>query len=130
MKKCPKCHMTVDAYSECPVCGNNLTNEPTADTDIERYAINKYFLTYLVRKHLFSVIVTIVVLLQIILSIKSFGYWQVISIISSVFMWVEALYKNLMVKIFNNIYSDNYLERTHKITIYMCGILSVVAAFL
>ena len=37
MKKCPKCHMTVDAYSECPVCGNNLTNESTADTDIERY---------------------------------------------------------------------------------------------
>ncbi|MBQ7936354.1 MAG: hypothetical protein IJ333_08460 [Clostridia bacterium] len=122
--------MTVDAYSECPVCGNNLTNESTADTDIERYAINKYFLTYLVRKHLFSVIVTIVVLLRIVLSAKSFGLWQVISIISSVFMWVEALYKNLIVKIFNNIYSDKYLESTHKITIYMCGILSVVAAFL
>ena len=130
MKKCPKCHMTVDAYSECPVCGNNLINEPNAGADIERYVINKYFLIYLVRKHLFSVIVTIVVLLQIILSIKSFGYWQVISIISGAFMWVEALYKNLVVKIFNNIYSDNYLELTHKITTYMCGILSAIAAFL
>lgn len=129
MKKCPKCHMTVDAYSECPICGNNLTNEPTADTDIERYVINKYFFNYLIRKHLFSVIVSIVVLLQIILSIKSFGYWQVISIILSAFMWLEALYNNLIVKIFNNIYSDNYLELTHKITIYMCGILAVVAAF-
>ncbi len=44
-------------------------------------------------------------------------------------MWLEALYNNLIVKIFNNIYSDNYLELTHKITIYMCGILAVVAAF-
>ena len=130
MKKCPKCHITVDAYSECPICGNNLTNEPTADTDIERYVINKYFLTYLVRKHLFSVIVTIVVLLQIILSIKSFGYWQVISIISGAFMWVEALYKNLVFKIFNSLYNDGYLEATHKITLYMCGVLAIIAAFL
>lgn len=130
MKKCPKCHMIVDAYSECPVCGNNLTNEPTEDTDIERYVINKYFLTYLVRKHLFSVIVTIVVLLQIILSIKSFGYWQVISIISCAFMWVEALYKNLVFKMFNSFYSDGYLEATHKITVYMCGVLAIIAAFL
>lgn len=45
-------------------------------------------------------------------------------------MWAESLYKNLVAKIINNIYSDNYLESTHKIAIYMSGILAVVAAFL
>ena len=71
-----------------------------------------------------------VILIVIILTIKSFGYWQISSILLNVIMWVEALYKNLVVKIFNSIYTNDYLEATHKITIYMCGVLAVIAAFL
>lgn len=122
--------MTVDAYRECPICGNDLTHEPHTEAEIERYAINKYFFVYLIKKHLFPVAFTIAVLLKIFLSITSFGYWQILSILLTVMMWVEALFKNLVVKIFNRIYSDDYLEATHKITVYMCGILAVIAAFL
>lgn len=130
MKKCPKCHMTVDAYNNCPICGNNLTNEPNAETDIESYIINKFFFLYLIKRHFFFVTFTIIALLQIVLTIKSFGFWQIISIFLNVVMWFEVLYKNLVIKIFDNIYSSSYLESTHKITIYMCGILSIVTAFL
>lgn len=130
MKKCPKCHMTVDAYSECPVCGNELTDELITELKTEKYVINKYFFIYLMKKHLFSVILTIIVLLHIVLSIKSLGYWQLISILLISIMWIGALYKNVINKIFSSIYSDEYLEATHKITIYACGIFAVVTLFL
>ena len=130
MKKCPNCHMTVDAYSECPICNSDITNEPENKAQIERYRINKHFFIHLIKKHKFSIVCTILVLIAIFITIKSFGYWQVVSILLSVFMWVEALYKNLVFKIFNSIYSDGYLEATHKITVYMCGVLAIIAAFL
>ena len=130
MKECRKCHMTVDAHSECPICYNDIANEPESSATTEKYRINKYFFIHLLRNHKFSLVCTILVLIAIFIKIKAFGYWQIISIILDVIMWVEALYKNLVYKIFSGIYSDRYLEATHKITVYMCGALAAISAFL
>ena len=130
MKKCPNSHMTVDAYSECPICNCDITNELENKAQIEGYRINKYFFIHLIKKHKFSLFCTTFVLITLLITIKSFSYWQVVSIILTVIMWVEALYKNLVFKMFNSIYSDGYLDTTHKITIYMCGLLAIIVAFL
>jgi len=129
MKKCPNCHMTVDAHSECPICYSEITKEPENRAQIEKYRINKYFFIHL-KKHTFSLLCTTTVLIAIFVSIKSFDYWQIVSIFLTVIMWIEALYKNLVFKIFNSIYSYEYLEATHKITIYICGVLAIIAAFM
>jgi len=121
--------MTVDAHSECPICYSEITKEPENRAQIEKYRINKYFFIHL-KKHTFSLLCTTTVLIAIFVSIKSFDYWQIVSIFLTVIMWIEALYKNLVFKIFNSIYSYEYLEATHKITIYICGVLAIIAAFM
>lgn len=129
MKKCPNCDMTVDAYSECPICGGDLMNTPQSEVEIEKYRLNKWFFMYLIKRHKLSLMCTIVVLFRIFLSITTCGYWQGLSVLLIVIMWIEALYKNFVYKMLNNIYSDTYLETTNKITLYACGIFAIVLAF-
>ena len=35
MKQCPNCKMTVDAYSECPICGADITKEPHTEDGVD-----------------------------------------------------------------------------------------------
>ena len=130
MKKCPNCEAVVDAYSECPVCNHVLTDEPHCGAKIESYKINKWFCTYLIKKHLFSLLCTVFVLVLIFFSLNPLSFYKIISIFLIIFMWVETLFKNLIYRIFTFKYTDDYLESTQKIVIYMCGALAVIAAFL
>lgn len=130
MKKCPNCHMIVDTHNECPVCEYDLVNEPQSDLQFEKYRLNKYFVTYLLKKHKFALFCTAVVLVSFVTVLKSFSYWQIISIFLILITWYESLYKKRSFQIFSNIYSDAYLELTNKITIYASGILAIILAFL
>ena len=68
MKKCPKCQMTIDAHSECPVCKQHLCDvEYVINCKGERYKLNKYFLPYFLKKCVFALICTAIVLAKIIL---------------------------------------------------------------
>lgn len=49
VKQCPNCKMTVDAYSECPICGADITKEPHTEDGVERYVINKHFFKFLIK---------------------------------------------------------------------------------
>ena len=47
MKTCPKCHFTLDAHCECPVCRTDITNVPYSQSSGESYAMNKYLIIYI-----------------------------------------------------------------------------------
>ena len=130
MKKCPNCGMTIDAHSECSVCGNNIVNEPQSNSEIEKYRLNKWFLIYLLKNHKIPLICTLIVLYALLAVIEFWGYWQILSLLLIVIMWLEALYKKFFYKIFNSVYTDLYIELTSKITMYACGIFAIVLAFL
>ncbi len=130
MKTCPNCGMNVEAYSQCPICDHDITNEPQSEKDVESYRLNAYFFRYLGKKHKFSLACSLLVLAGLFFSAGRWDYWQIIAVFLTAAMWVQALWKNFVFKMFGSIYSDNYLEATHKIGIYACGIFAVAASVL
>ncbi|MBQ6706399.1 MAG: hypothetical protein IJN07_02675 [Clostridia bacterium] len=130
MKQCPRCHMVVDAYNECPICGAEITGEPICEADTEHYCINRWLFPYLIKRHLFPLICTLSVLIIILTGIPALGKWSVLSLFVLVCMWVEALYKNLVFKLFSGIYSEGFLEFTQAYSKYVYGVLGVLLALL
>ena len=130
MKKCPLCEMVVDAYNECPVCGADITGESFAESEIEHYRINRWFFLYLIKRHKFLLICTLFVLLLILTSLTTFDKYSFLSLLLTVCMWVEVLYKNLVFKLFGSIYSEGFLEITHAFSRYAYGIFGIVFAFI
>lgn len=68
MKKCNVCRCTVDASSECPICGNTLTYEPPVMEDKEHFDFNKYYLIYLFKNTWFALFCTVIAAVMIILA--------------------------------------------------------------
>ena len=130
MKKCPKCQAVVDAIAECPICGNDILDEPQSEVKIEKDKLNKWFFLHLIKRHKFAIFCTIIVLLFDIITIKSFSYWHILSLIFIVFMWLEDLFKNLTHKMASWKYSDDYIESTNRIAVYFSGIIGVFMAFI
>ena len=127
---CPKCKCTVDAIAECPICGNDILDQPQAETDIESYKLNKWFLIHLVKCHKFAIICTLIALFFTVETITSFSFLHILSLILVVFMWLEDLFKNLTRKMASWKYSDDYIESTNKVAVYLSGIMAVLAAFI
>lgn len=127
MKKCSNCKMTVDTYCACPVCNYDLKDTPEDTAEFEKYRFNKYFLIYLLKSHKFSLFCTIATVVTI-FATKAFHYFELISLGLIVYMWFEALYKNRVFKLFGSKYTDDFLESTHRFSVYSTGILAVAAA--
>ena len=127
MKTCPNCKMTVDAYSECPICNYDITSEPKCDAQFERYHLNKYVFIHLIKKHAFPLLCTIITL-TIIFANGFFHYLEIISLIIIALMWFEALFKNLSFKLSEHIFTDLYLESVNKISVFGGGILAIACA--
>ncbi len=130
MKKCTQCKSVVDALSECPVCGQNITNVENQEQLGESYVLNKYFLLYLIKKQWFLVICLIISVVKLCFS---FGQISLISIILAVLFFTiafaKSLFKNRIDKIFSFKYSEDYLEFMHNIIVYSSAFLGVFSAF-
>lgn len=59
MKKCPICQMTVKADMACPICQTTLTYEPEVSGHFEKKKLNKYLLSYLLKRFAFVVLATV-----------------------------------------------------------------------
>jgi hypothetical protein len=130
MKMCPKCKCTVDAIAECPICGNDILNEPQSEREFEEYKLNKWFFIHLIKCHKFAIICTLIALFFIVETITSFSFLHILSLILVVYMWLEDLFKNLIQKLASWKYSDDYIESTNRVAVYLSGIMAVLAAFI
>ena len=126
MKRCPKCHMTLNAHSECPVCRDDITEVSYEQEDCERYELNKYLLLYLIK---YSKLFTMCVLACICIFIINFPLikWiYIIALLCLVICYCETFYPQKANTILKNIYSEDYLEATAKITKYASGVCAVI----
>lgn len=108
MKVCPKCHMTVDADSECPFCYTTLTYEPTVHSDKEHYVLNKHLLFHLLKQCWFSLLCLIVVVLKLALTQRAFTPYHLMPLL---FLVVSLQFSILGRSIARNIqwkYSESY----------------------
>lgn len=130
MKICSKCKCTVDAIAECPICGNDILDQSQAERDIESYKLNKWFLLHLIKCHKFGIICTLIAWFLCAKSMELPSFWHLASLILIVSMWLEDLFKNLTHKLASWKYSDNYIESTNRISVYLSGIIGVFMAFI
>lgn len=132
MKQCPKCGMTVDAHSECPVCGCDLTDLPYDAGEYETYRLNRFFLLFLFKRQKFALFCTALVLV-IVLAMNPFYPYALLSIGLLVAMWFESLFKNRAIRLFNlfrdeDFYDQDHLETLHTLRVYSFGVLAVLWA--
>ena len=73
VKVCPTCKMTVKDEGECRFCHTSITYEPDVYSDREHYIFNKYLLLYLLKRHWFSLLCLITVLLRLIYTKPAFN---------------------------------------------------------
>lgn len=130
MKKCSKCEAVVDAIAECPVCGNDILNEPQSEVKIEKYKLNKWFFLHLIKHHKFAIFCTLIAGILCAKSLKAPSIWHLVSLFLIVAMWLEDLFKNSIHKMASWKYSDDYIDSTNRISMYISGILGVLAAFM
>ena len=130
MKLCPKCNMNVDAISECPICGECLVDIQQSDCRYEKYKINILFLRYILKNKAFSVVCTVVSVVGLIVATHHYWYFTVAVCLLIAFMWIEALFKNLIFTIFKNIFTEEYLNATNRLNMYICGIFASILSFL
>ena len=132
MKWCSKCECVVDAFNECPVCKNDISNEECVDISYEMYRYNKYFFLHLFRKHLFQTICVLVTVVAFIIAIVNgkFHWSGVAGIFVAVISLLESLYENRFVSFYQNWYSLDAAELSIKIGKYIGGVFGVVVAVL
>ncbi len=130
MKFCPKCKMTVDAHCECPVCHNNLTNEPYTADEGEVYVFNKYLIPYLLRVHYFPIVCALVVIIRIILTFSTINWYCLLALFLVFLSLLESLFKNRISAIESWMFSEDYSNIRCTIAKYGAGILGVLVSFL
>ena len=130
MKDCPKCKATVETIDSCPVCNYSLINLPDSFRKTEKYKINAFFIKYLFLKHTFALFCTIFTVVFSIFTIKNINFLWLLSLIMLIYMWVESLFKSVLLRFFENFYSEDFLLATHKISIYVSGIAAIFCILL
>lgn len=126
MKVCPKCKMTVDAHTDCPVCKNDLTKEPYADAKGESYAFNKYLIPYLFRKHTFSIVCVAAVIVRMILSWSYLNWYCLLSLFCVFLSAFISLFKNRILSMEMWRFTEIYAEMRISIAKYAAGVIGVV----
>lgn len=132
MKQCPKCKMTVDAHSDCPVCNSDLSQVPYAETNSEKYVLNKYFLPYLFKKHKIPAVSALLVTVLFLLCVTKLNFLWIIPFVLVGYSVFSALFFNRITDFFeyllSDVYTDDYIERTERVTKYLFAIVGFLFA--
>ena len=129
MKKCNVCQCIVDEKSECPICGNTLTYEPTVTEDREHFVFNKYYYIYLLKNAWFAVFCTIasIIILIVDTPISSYSLRFILpAIVLLIASLADSFFKRSQYKRLLKIYSErraNYMITYDK---YLYGTVAVI----
>ena len=130
MKYCPRCKMSLDSHCECPVCRNDLTNEPYTDYEGEIYAFNKYLIPYLLRVHYFPIICILAVIIRILFTLNTVNWYCLLPIAFVILSLLESLFKSRIANLMSWMYSEDYMNITSTIAKYFLGGAGVICSFL
>ena len=129
MKKCNVCQCIVDEISECPICGNTLTYEPTVTEDREHFVFNKYYYIYLLKNAWFAVFCTIASIIILIVDTPTSSYslrFILPAIVLLIASLADSFFKRSQYKRLLKIYSErraNYMITYDK---YLYGTVAVI----
>ena len=130
MKTCPNCKMTTDSTCECPVCKTSLASEEFFEGKGEIYKLNKFFLPFFIKKCWFFSLCCALILLKTLFLGISFNARILISALFLVLCLVQALFPERLNRLFKWKYSEEYLQSTSNIVVYVSGICAFLSAFL
>lgn len=126
MKTCPKCHFTLDAHCECPVCRTDITNVPYSQSSGESYAMNKYLIIYIFKYAKFLLLCFIFSVAVFLIRLPAVRWSYLLALICLIACFGETFFAQRMNGFWQSIYSESYLEATQKITKYLSGILAIL----
>ena len=129
MKVCPKCKMTVDANTACPICHTTITYEPDCDSDREKYILNRYFLWYMLKQTWFSLLCLLIVAVRQFTVQAEFNESRLISVFFVVISLVCSIFQRKIAKYMQWKYSKEHstfeVDRMRITT----GLFGVLTAF-
>lgn len=126
MKTCPKCKMTSDAHSECPLCRTDITGVPYNESKTEKYAFNKYLLVYVLKFAKFFLFCLLACVTVFIIKLPDVSWLYLISLFCLAVCFCETFYPVKFNSLWKTVYSEDYLEITKKLTKYESGILAIL----
>ena len=130
MKTCLKCKMTLDAHCTCPACGTDITNEPYTETSGEIYKFNRYLVSYLLKNERYSLVCVFIDLLLIIISIRNFNFYFLMSFILVLDSLFSSMFKNRIINFESAFFTESHSETRIKISKYGSGLFGVCIAII
>lgn len=130
MKKCPVCKSIVDEEFECPICQATLTYEPSCAGSREKYAANKYFLQYMVKQSVFSLVCLLIVLLFTFLTNDFSFRLCIVAWILAIISVLISVFQRKMIKWLQWKYNEDYAHFRVVASKYATGGLAVFAAIM
>lgn len=128
MKICPKCKMRIDAENECPMCHTTITYEPKVSGQKEEYIFNKYFLLHLIKNCWYSILCTIIVIIQFVIKPYFSGHFVYITLLICISIF-SSLFQRKLSKYLQWKYSKDYSEYAVNYTKIISGGLAVLFSF-
>ena len=129
MKKCPTCHMTVDAESSCPICGATLTYEPNAPAERERYVWNRYLLGYLFARCWFSLLCLGAILIRLIQRTPPADRYLFMILFLGASSLIFGIFERPLQKALRWKYSERYAAFSVTFSKLLSGAIAVLFAF-
>ena len=126
MRKCPVCHMTVDAKDECPICSATLTYEPVCDAEREHLIWNRYRWLYIIKCAWFSTLCCIVGLLKIVIARPQINYLFWTAVILAAVSLTVSLFQRTVFRLLTWKYSENYAAYEIAVFKYGFGSIAVI----
>lgn len=130
MKQCPRCKMTTDSHSECPVCNNDISDVEYSKKRWEGYALNKYFLPYFLKKCIIPLCCALFIAGKIIIFGVNFNYYFIINLVLLLYTFLEYLFPRMMIELQVWKYNESYLEDTATIGKILLCALTVLLSFI
>ena len=129
MKRCPKCGSVTREEAECPICGESLAYEEYVDAKREKIKLGRHYLLYLFRSCFFSLVcIAVAVIINIVkapcVDISFFVVYGIalLSLFASAFKRTFVLWNMWTC-------NDKFAEFSVSFFIIVCGLLSVIFAF-
>lgn len=131
MKHCPRCQMTVDAHSECPVCKADLTDVAYRERSGETYKLNRWFVGYFIRKNVFFLCCVALIVLKVICFGATINGYLLLTAVLLLWMVAESLFPERLKQLVDWRYTESFLElMSGRPTILACGVLALISTVL
>ncbi|MBQ1195635.1 MAG: hypothetical protein IIX44_05255 [Clostridia bacterium] len=126
MKKCNICNCIVDEISECPICGNTITYEPTVTEDKEKFVWNKYYLIYLLKNTWFASICTVIGLVIAIITKPELDTTLILAIALLIASFLFGVFNRRYARAIQWKYSEKWAKNRAISAHFTTGILALV----